>query len=218
VTTRYLTSTFLGHSTSADLLCAFTPAAGNAFLKKLLQVSMDGPNVNHKFLRELKKHLNTEPESPVILDMGSCCLHVVHGAFRTAIQATGWKVVEYLRTSYYLFKDVPARRADYIRFSKSELFPQKFCAVRWVENVSVAVRAIQVIPHMIEYVDGVRREKSSPKCASFTTVSEALTDKLLKAKLVFFSHRSLLIFKGSFSSSSRMHPLLPCCTSPSCVA
>ena len=55
VTTRYLTSTFLGHSTSADLLCAFTSAAGNAFLKKLLQVSMDGPNVNHKFLRELKK-------------------------------------------------------------------------------------------------------------------------------------------------------------------
>ena len=50
VQTRYLTSMFLGEAAASDLLQAIT----NVFsthglnLKKMIQVSMDGPNVNKK--------------------------------------------------------------------------------------------------------------------------------------------------------------------------
>nr|XP_046480982.1 uncharacterized protein LOC124218506 [Neodiprion pinetum] len=44
---------FLGHTTSADLLTAFKKELSSLNMKNLLQVSMDGPNVNLKFLRDL---------------------------------------------------------------------------------------------------------------------------------------------------------------------
>jgi len=88
VATRYLTSIFLGHATSDDLLQAFTSALSrqNLYIKRMLQVSMDGPNVNLKFLRELKMYLKTETvaDDPELLDIGTCSLHVVHGAYKTA--------------------------------------------------------------------------------------------------------------------------------------
>lgn len=46
VVTRYLTSRFLGRSRAMDLLQAFKEGIENLQEKKLLQISMDGPNVN----------------------------------------------------------------------------------------------------------------------------------------------------------------------------
>ena len=74
VSTRYLTSTFLQHATSVDLLNSFTTALSeqNMNLKKMMQVSMDGPNVNLKFLRELKIFLKntSDPDDPELFYIG----------------------------------------------------------------------------------------------------------------------------------------------------
>ena len=53
VVDRYLTSEFLGHPNAENLLQSFVKATCNLDSKKLIQVSLDGPNVNHKFLRLL---------------------------------------------------------------------------------------------------------------------------------------------------------------------
>ena len=51
--TQYLCSYFLGHATADDLLDSFAKVFEHLCPTKLLQVSMDGPNVNHSFFEKL---------------------------------------------------------------------------------------------------------------------------------------------------------------------
>lgn len=55
VVSRYLTSVFLGHSTALDLVEALEKAINKLNTRRILQISMDGPNVNHKMLRDFKE-------------------------------------------------------------------------------------------------------------------------------------------------------------------
>lgn len=78
VSTRYLTSVFLGRTRAIDLLQGFKDGLKSVDLRKILQVSMDGPYVNFKFLKDLKADLNTDhPEEKKLLDLGSCGLHTL---------------------------------------------------------------------------------------------------------------------------------------------
>jgi len=211
VDTRYYNSTFLGHATASDLLKSFEEGTKDLNLRKLLQLSMDGPNVNLKFFKELKALLLEEDaDRPVLLNIGTCGIHHVHNAYKKSMKKSGWKVMEFLRSLYYLFLHVPSRRADYIKYSASTVFPLKFCAVRWVENFSVAARAIQVIPHVRNYIRGVKKDKKEPTCNSYKIVCAALEDKLLCSKLAFFQTiaSDLEHFLTSFQSSDPLSPLL----------
>ena len=77
---RYFSSAFLGDTTAKDLCDEFTTVSNNDILLKILQVSMDGPNVNWKFFDALNDDFEEKFET-TLLEMGSCGLHVVHGAF-----------------------------------------------------------------------------------------------------------------------------------------
>jgi len=111
---------------------------------------MDGPSVNWKFLESLRE--SRDGDDRKLLDIGLCGLHVLHGALQTGHSASGWSVNEFLRAIYGLFKDSPARRADFTAITGSTLYPKKFCQVRWVENVSVATRALDVLSNVTKYV------------------------------------------------------------------
>lgn len=101
VVTQYFNSTFLNHATGEKLLDAFLKWLENLNLRKLLQVSMDGPNVNIKFLRLLKQYLNEDTKSHLtILDIGSCGLHVVHNAFKTAFE---FGAIHKVRKPFFLY-------------------------------------------------------------------------------------------------------------------
>ena len=54
VRTRYLGPTFLGHSTAVDFLDKLNEVIRYFDPEKLCQISMDGPDVNNKFLNEFK--------------------------------------------------------------------------------------------------------------------------------------------------------------------
>ena len=56
--------------------------------KLMIMLSIDGPSTNWKVYENLKYH-RTEKEFPQIVDVGSCGLHVVHGAFQTGMKANG---------------------------------------------------------------------------------------------------------------------------------
>jgi hypothetical protein len=88
---------------------------------------MDGPAVNYKFLDDLKVDLQDSNTDRELLSLGSCGLHVVHGAFQTGHKTSSWNNNSVLRALYTLFKDSQARRADYIRITASSTFPKKFC-------------------------------------------------------------------------------------------
>ena len=86
---------------------------------------MDGPNVNWKFVDMFSKQLLDE-NSTTFLNIGSCGLHIVHGAFKHGSDTTGWELEKFFSSIFQLFKDTPARRDDYTKATGSSLFALKF--------------------------------------------------------------------------------------------
>ena len=89
---------------------------------------MDDPSVNYKFFRLLREYEDCEN----IIDIGSCGLHIIHGALQTGHKSAGWSVNGFLLGIYYLFKDSPARRGNFIALTTCKIFPLKFGKIRWV--------------------------------------------------------------------------------------
>ena len=79
VKVRYLDSRFLGHNRADDLLSNFNDVFKNIDNSKFLQVSMDGPSTNIKFLNSLKKERENN-ELLELIDIGSCNLHTQYTA------------------------------------------------------------------------------------------------------------------------------------------
>jgi len=184
VSTRYFGSAFMGHATSDDLLASFRSALAAVPLSSLLQVSMDGPTVNWKFLDLLEKCMEEEHILTKLINMGSCGLHVVHGAFQSGHKASGWSVNAYLRAMFGTFKDSPARRADFCAITGKKTFPLKFCQVRWVENVTVAQRALELLPDICRYVSKTKKLPGTVTCENLKALC---SDKLASAKISFFA-------------------------------
>ena len=127
VRSRYLISHFLGHTTAADLKEGFENATGKLQQQKLVQISMDGPNVNWKMYDNITEERRRSEEYPGLIDVGCCSLHTVHGAFRTGVKKTNWNLEVLLRALHSYFSESPAKREDYIQVTGSNKFPFTFC-------------------------------------------------------------------------------------------
>ena len=118
----------------------------------------------------------------------------MHGAFQAGHKAAGWTVNEMLRGMYGLFKDSPARRADYTTETGSTCFPKKFCQVRWLGNADVATRAIEIFPHVKKYIEKSEKANKLPNNVTCYNITAASADPLALAKLSFFALIPLLPF------------------------
>lgn len=117
-----------------------------------------------------------------LISVGSCGLHTSHNSLKAGFST--WNVDKLLRTIHFVFLNVPARREDYIKLTSLSLFPLPFCGHRWVENLPVAERAIEVWPKLKEYVAAVKRKGlPNPGTSSFDTIEGASKDPLILAKL-----------------------------------
>lgn len=100
---KYLGSVFLTHTRAINLLSAFKSQISNFDTKKLIQIAMDGPNVNFKFLEDFKKDVEKEvDETNKLLEAGSC-----------DFKASQWELGEFLKAIFYLFNKSPTRKGDY---------------------------------------------------------------------------------------------------------
>ena len=81
----------MGHSTAQDILEDFLEASNELRLCNLIQISMDGPNVNWSFLEKISAYLKLNCNS-TMLCLGSCGLHVINGALQTGHKASQWNV------------------------------------------------------------------------------------------------------------------------------
>ena len=210
VITRYLDSQFLNRGTADQI---FLYATRNLDDSKILQLSMDGPSVNLKFYRDYVSCRSESPAgTPSLVDIGVCGLHVVHGAFKTGVNSTSWKIDNLLRSLYYLFHDTYARRTEYREITGSQNFPLQFCATRWTEDSSVAERAIEIWPNICKYVEIVSKKAKSrqPTSSSYATVVKATNDPLTETKLnVFVSMANELNdYLKVFQTDKPMVPLL----------
>ena len=60
---------------------------------------MDGPSV--KFLQNVQDHREVN-EQPLLVGIGSCELHTIHGAFKDGVQSTDWILKEVLNSAYHI--------------------------------------------------------------------------------------------------------------------
>jgi len=190
VVTRYLTSDFMGHATSDDMVESFHKTTAGLKLQSCLQLSMDGPAVNWKFFDKIQKELKKD-YSCSLLNLGSCGLHTVHGMYQHGIVATTWNLDQLLKNAFWLFKDTPTRRSDYEKSLVAEpepWYPLKFCKTRWVENLPVAQRLVHVLPYLRKYVDAAEGGAvPKPDTQPYKIVKDwCKNDILLEAQLAFY--------------------------------
>ena len=196
----YIGSTFMGHATADDSLEHLKKVHGNLDLhSSLISVSMDGPHVNWKTLRVLDAFRKGQnPECHGLLVIGSCGLHVLHGAYGTAQTATGWKLDRYFKDIYSIFKISSAKREDYLVANghlddhegkeTNYLFPQKFCGHRWLENGPVIKRAISILPLLKQYLKYLQEKNKFPKKNKderFHRIRDKQGNRLLLAEVEF---------------------------------
>ncbi|CAH3038939.1 unnamed protein product [Pocillopora meandrina] len=155
-------------------------------IKNMVQISMDGPNVNWKFYDKIKVNLSEEFHTTPI-NVGSCGIHTVHNSFKAGVVTTEWNVSSILSSLYYHFKDSPARREDFVKVTGSSQLALKFVSHRWLENVVVSERALNIWKSIELYVKAVKEKRiPNPGNKSFQVIKEAVDDKLILAKLQYF--------------------------------
>ena len=59
------------------------------------------------------------------MNIGSCGLHTVHGAFQTGTATTTWNLGKIRKTMWQIFHDCPARRDAYTKICESIECPLK---------------------------------------------------------------------------------------------
>ncbi|XP_072571938.1 uncharacterized protein [Paramormyrops kingsleyae] len=210
IQSRYLGSRFMGHSTAQDLLSHLKECIDKLNLKDLVSISMDGPSVNWKLFDLFQKNQAEQYGGVQLICVGSCGLHTLHNAFKCGFNA--WQMDKLLRAMHTLFHNVPARREDYIKVTKSSVFPLSFCAHRWVENLPVVERALAVWPSLLLYMEAVKTKTlSNPGTASYDTVAAAMKDPLILAKLQFYAAlaRTFTPFLKKYQTDEPVLPFLP---------
>ena len=149
---RYLDSKFMGHATANNLLENFSDVLNNVDGgNRTIQVSIDGPSANWKFFNLLQND-RVEKEQPNLIDIGSCSLYIIHGAFKTGAESCGWNMKVILKGAFTIVDDTPARREDYISITGEERFPLFFCTTRCVEDTVVADQLIEIWDSTIKIV------------------------------------------------------------------
>ena len=90
---RYFDSRFLKRPNAKNLVDALFLSLSKLTPERLLQLSMDGRSTNWRVLDLLDEYC-AEKEYPSIINIGSCSLHVVHGAFQVGFQAVDWQLAK----------------------------------------------------------------------------------------------------------------------------
>ena len=80
---------------------------------------MGGPTVNQKFYSKLVEQ-RKEISAPGMIDISSCGLHILHGAFKTVLEAPCWALKSVLERAHTVLHDTPAHHADYFTVTGSD--------------------------------------------------------------------------------------------------
>ena len=95
VESRYWNSKFLGHGTAADLEREFEKCIEELDQSKMCQILL-----------------------PALISIGSCGLHVIHGAFKTGMETTNWNIKKTLGGAFYIFHDSVLQGSYFLLLSK----------------------------------------------------------------------------------------------------
>ena len=94
-------------------------------VNKLLQISMDGPSANDKFLEQVSKKKKGD-ERHQFINTISCGLHKFCGVFKTGADNGKWNIKQTLKGAFQVFKDSPARQNDFESVIGMKVYPLFF--------------------------------------------------------------------------------------------
>lgn len=148
-----------------------------------------------------------------LIEIGSCSLHIVHGAFQTGATKTGWELNKVLKAMYKIINESPARRDIYLKEGSSSNFRMKFCETRWIEDKDVAERALEVwksVVATVKYWEGLSKSKKPRNNKSFDCLVIHYQDKLMTAKLHFYAFIAGILkpFLVLFETDNPMLPFM----------
>ena len=95
---------------------------------KLLQLAMNGPNVNWNVLDLLDDKLVSDNFSKT-LDIGSCAQHTIHGSLKNGFQKSTWNMDKLLKSIFWILHDSPARRDVYLQ--EGDTVPLRLVSLRY---------------------------------------------------------------------------------------
>ena len=194
VITRYIHSEFLGKAQATHLVSCFENLNKIQSLKHLVQVSMDGPNVNIKAHRELNE-ISRNMYDHELLTIGTCPLHQVHNSLKAAMdppkgsEEKSFNIGEFLSSLYKLFHDAPARREEYTKVTESYVFPQSFALHRWADNLRAAERGVEMLNPLKVFckaVDNKKKGVTKIDTQKYKIVRDFVNSKFARVKLLFF--------------------------------
>jgi hypothetical protein len=210
VSTRYLTSVFLGHATADIMLKKLLDvfSSFNISLSKIQSLSMDSPNVNKSLLRKFKEMVK-EQTSSAILETGFCNLHVASNAFKQFLNSLKFNFDEFATDVHYFMKNSAARREDYKSMENLTALTTKFLlhhvSNRWLTVGPVARRLIEQWPNLCEYFlkflpaqKGIETQLSNSE--RYKRICRCLRDNLSQCYLAFivFSYNNFEKFSLCF--------------------
>ena len=211
VCTCYMGFEYMGCSVACNFLETFQNEISKVDESKVMQVSSDGPNVNLAFLKKYAS-LWEEKELDLLMDLGTCGLHVVHGSMKAGAKASEWELQKLHKAMWQFMDDAPARRTMHKNISESTDHPTKFCGHCWCENKKWAEKAESLINRYQKFVTHVstlrKNQQPDSKNMSFIVLKKMIHDPLISAKLKFFemaSHK-LNAFLCGFQTYSPMVP------------
>ena len=105
------------------------------------------------------------------------------------MQKTEWGLGKLLKAMHKILDESPARRDVYLRVGDSEKFPLKFCDTRWIEDLRVAERALEIwtsILSLIKHFEGLSVSKRPQNNKSYDRLVQNRNDLMVPTKLLFF--------------------------------
>ena len=186
IVTVYIDSVFLGHADADKVEQVILKFIEDHTLdaKKLLQCSMDGPNVNLCFQRKINIHL-VEQGGDKLVDIGTCSLHPVHTAFTKGVEVLPFDIDQFANDIFAWFKLSAARREDYSEVQSEELletageFFLRPVSSRWLSMEPVCRRLIGQFPALKKYFI-----TTLPKASNSKIICGGDRYKRIKAALV----------------------------------
>ena len=112
---------FFGHATYQDLVKQINNGTKRLNVNKLIQISMDGRSLNHKFFEEVSKERKGD-EQHQLINIVSCGLRTICIAFKTGAENAKWNIKQTLKGTFQVFHDSPARRDDFESVTRTKVY------------------------------------------------------------------------------------------------
>lgn len=145
---------------------------------------MDGSNISWRVFEIMFEYLKQEGNIN-LFNMESCELYVLHNAFSAGCGVFS-EVKETASALNHLFKGSPAPRDDFLNIDINAKFLPKFCKSRWLENVCVLTRLLDILTKVKTYTFSVKmKENPDPKNKSFEIIKDSVNG-FAKCKFAIF--------------------------------